>query len=470
MKKIALMYLAFFTPFLFAQWEPEIRLTFDDSTSYTSINNARWVSAEGNIIHAVWYDHRDGNDEIYYKRSTDDGTNWGADTRLTDEPQTSAYPSIATSGDNIHIVWFDGRDFNWEIYYKRSTDGGLTWEPDTGLTLDPANSQFTSVAVSGTNVHVVWREERDGNLEIYYKRSTDNGTTWESDIRLTSNTARSVEPTVAASESYVHVAWSDDRDTNWEIYYKRSTDGGVTWEPDMRFTNNPTRSEFNSIAVSGSNVHVVWQNNYDIYHRRSTDDGLTWEPDTALTDFGLARNPSIVSSGNNLHVVWFDYRDSNYEIYYKRSTDNGITWEPDTRLTDNAFFSARPSATCSDSGVHVIFYEDRDGNYEIYYKRNPTGNPGVQDRSYSTNISEILFVPTIFRDRIKIRFTQPSEKRLHLTLYNIYGAKLWEKSYSNTPSSLVIHDAEIRRLPAAVYFLFVSSDKRKFGSVKLIKQ
>jgi hypothetical protein len=68
-------------------------------------------------------------------------------------------------------VWQDHRDGNAEVYYKRSTDGGLSWDPDTRLTNNSANSQFASVAVSGAVVHVVWEDGRDGNSEIYYRRN-----------------------------------------------------------------------------------------------------------------------------------------------------------------------------------------------------------------------------------------------------------------------------------------------------------
>jgi hypothetical protein len=38
-----------------------------------------------------------------------------------------------------------------------------------------------------------------------------------------------------------------------------------------------------------------------------------------------------------------------------------------------------PSITASGLAVHVIWWGDRDGNREIYYKRNPTGNSGTEE-------------------------------------------------------------------------------------------
>jgi len=58
------------------------------------------------------------------------------------------------------------------------------WEPDVRLSNYPATNMQTSynqawcVAVSGNNVHVAWTDERDGHAEIYYKRSTNNGVSW----------------------------------------------------------------------------------------------------------------------------------------------------------------------------------------------------------------------------------------------------------------------------------------------------
>ncbi len=181
-------------------------------------------------------------DEIYYKRSTDGGLSWGTDTRLTNNSTGSYMPSVSASGSTVHVVWFDERDGNIEIYYKRSTDGGLSWGTDIRLTYNSAVSFYPSVSVLGSTVHVVWFDSRDGNYEIYYKRSTDGGLSWGTDIRLTNNSAGSYVPSFSVSGSAVHVVWYDDRDGNNEIYYKCSTDGGLSWGTDIRLTNNTAAS------------------------------------------------------------------------------------------------------------------------------------------------------------------------------------------------------------------------------------
>ncbi|MFZ4590733.1 MAG: T9SS type A sorting domain-containing protein [Ignavibacteria bacterium] len=370
-----------------AQWQPDVRLTNNTSGSYTSLNNSWCVASSGTAVHVVWFDYRDGNPAIYYKRSTDAGVNWGIDTRLTNNTGNSVNPSIAVSGSFVNVVWQDARDGNQEIYFKRSTDAGITWGADIRLTKNNSLSENPSIAVSGPVVNVVWRDERDGNREIYYKHSTNAGTSWGMETRLTNNTAESSLPSVALSGSVVYVVWVDRRDVQEQIYFKRSTDAGVNWGADTRLTNNNAGSYNPSVAVSGSAVHIVWFDirdyNREIYYKRSIDGGASWEADVRLTnDTAFSFYPSVALSGSTVHVLWIDTREGNYEVYYKHSIDAGISWGADTRLTNNTAHSAWTSVSVSGSAVNVVWEDNRDGNYEIYYKRNPTGNPlGIQNIS-----------------------------------------------------------------------------------------
>ena len=50
---------------LFAQWQPDVRLTNDPANSNTSINHAWSMTTSGSVVHVVWWDERDGNYEIY---------------------------------------------------------------------------------------------------------------------------------------------------------------------------------------------------------------------------------------------------------------------------------------------------------------------------------------------------------------------------------------------------------------------
>ena len=453
---------------LYSQWQEDLRLTNDPGWSTTSFNNAWCIAANGDSVHVVWSDDRDGNSEIYYKRSVDGGINWDPDVRLTDNNAISEYPALAVSESFVHIIWSDSRDGNYEIYYKRSTDGGTSWGNDIPLTVDLNWSAYPSISSSGNNIYVVWMDNRDGNWEIYFKGSIDNGINWSADTRLTNDTHDSYNPSVSAEGPEVHIAWYDYRDGNAEIYYKRSSDGGVNWGTDARLTNYAGSSIAPSISAANSFVHVVWQDDRDgehkIFYMRSTDDGINWGQDTCLTDEDSSYLPSVAVSGLNVHLVWaFEY-PLNREIFYKRSTDRGVSWEQNIRLTNASTESWLPSISVSGSIVNVLWRDERDGNYEIYYKRNPSGNvTAVEDNKIIPGLFQLeQNYPNPFNPSTVISWQSSVGIRQTLKVYDALGNEIvtlvddykpagnYEVKFSAKGGSVSGGDATT--LPSGIYF------------------
>lgn len=431
MKKIILFHLLF-SSLLFTQWQADYRLTNDPAISYVSENNARCISSVVNFVHAVWYDYRNGDSEIYYKRSTDDGVNWIADIRLTTNIGHSWYPAIAINNADIHVFWSDLRDGSSdEIYYKKSSNSGFNWSSDYRLTNQMAFSQYPSAAVSGNNVHVVWQDMRDGNWEIYYKRSSNAGISWSSDIRLTNQIASSKYPCVTTNGTIVIITWDDQRDGSAdEIYSIRSTNNGLNWLAEVNLSASPSAySQRSSVICTGSFIHAVWGennlNNWEIYYKKSSDAGISWGSILRLTNAaGFSQNPNITISGSFLHLVWWDDREGDREIFYKRSTNNGTNWDADTRLTNSMGISQLPSVSASGSILHVMWQDLRDGNFEIYYKRNPNGNiTGITGNVYETPSEFILCqnYPNPFNPVTNIEFNVPKESLVKLSIYDISG-------------------------------------------------
>jgi hypothetical protein len=461
-----------------AQWEPDVRLTNDPDSSVTSYNQAWCIASSGDFVHVVWYDNRDGNWEIYYKRSTDGGISWESDERLTNDPAISGSPALAVSGYILHVVWRDERDGNREIYYKRSTDGGLTWSADIRLTADPAVSSVPSIAVSGSHVHLIWRDDRDGNTEIYYKRSTDDGLTWKPDQRLTNDVNQSYNPSLATSGSDVHVVWNDDREGYLKIYYKNSSDGGITWGEDTKLIDTYL-AQLPTVAASGSKIYVAWNElvgtgDFDLYYKRSTDGGQSWEEGQWLTAIsGTSKCINLSVSGSIVHAVWEDDREGEYGIYYKRSDDEGINWSLDTLLSDNASGrSEHPSVATAGSTVHVLWYDDRDENFEVYYKRNPTGGfPVGTNNELTVNTDNTPGIyPNPASTFIHFKFINElnassgnSEKGIIFTIRNIFGQEVLSKQIQNNESFV-----DVSGLQNGIYFAGVKTGDKQTISRKLI--
>jgi len=358
-----------------ADWTPAKRLTWN--LAWSGVPNLAIDSS--NTIHVVWEDDISGNREIYYTRSTDEGITWSAAQRLTWNSGECRFPAIAIDGsDTIHVVWEDDTPGNHDIYYTRSADKGLTWSAAQRLTWNSGGSYNANLAIDGSGtIHVVWDDDTPGNFEIYYRRSSDGGATWSAAKRLTWNSGESRFPAIAIDGSgTIHIVWDDNTPGSAEIYYKGSTDGGSTWSPAKRLTWTSGGSYDAVLAIESSNtIHVVWfdftPGNVELYYKRSSDGGATWSAASRLTsNSGGSYCPAIARDGSDaIHVVWEDQTPGFSEIYYKKSTDGGTTWSQDNRLTWNSGTSADPViAIDTNSIIHVVWFDHTPGNPEIYYK------------------------------------------------------------------------------------------------------
>jgi hypothetical protein len=217
------------------------------------------IAVDDSNIYVVWEDGTLGSPEIYFKRSDDGGITWTADMRLTNNAGGSYSPAIAVNGSNIYVVWYDDTPGNYEIYFKRSGNGGASWGDNKRLRAANLGDAYSpAIAVDGLNIYVVWHDYTPGDSEIYFRKSDTGGGNWITKKSITNNAGGSYSPAIAVDSSDIYVVWYDDTPGNSEIYFKKSNDGGVTWTAGKKLTNNTGNSATPAMAVDGSNIYVVW--------------------------------------------------------------------------------------------------------------------------------------------------------------------------------------------------------------------
>jgi hypothetical protein len=383
------------------------------------------IAVSGAYVFVVWHDFRNAQPDIYLRISADGGSTWGPETRLTAPGGDGAHPSIAASGAYVRAVWGSTRDGQAEVYSRGSTDYGATWDAEVRLSETPYESWVSTVELSGQRAYVGWVDYRDANEEEYLRRSDDAGATWGAVTRLTTDAADSWAPSIGVSGENVHFLWFDRRDAGVSdvdvenklnealtlvglpaspppardpaVYYlppfiQRIQDKqqAVAVAAPGWVAGGGDPSALQAIMLQFQALYSTWTVGWEIYYKRSTDGGATWTSDTRLTDApSLSQRPSVATSGSQVYVVWFDGRGGDLQVFSKHSPDGGVTWEPDVQLssaTGNPLAdSMHPSIAVGSSGVHVVWYDLRDGNAEIYYKRCANacslGHPSVGSQS-----------------------------------------------------------------------------------------
>jgi hypothetical protein len=98
-----------------------------------------------------------------------------------------------------------------------------------------------------------------------------------------------------------------------------------------------------------------------------------WGQDLRVTtDSHDSHTPSLaIDSAGNSHIVWADNRDGSYEIYYEKKSSTGQTLINDQRLTThttNADYVKPKILLDSDLNLHILWYTDfNTGNSDLHY-------------------------------------------------------------------------------------------------------
>ena len=362
----------------YARWFGSITFTvllvfsvyvFASSTSsHASSSSDEVEAASGSNRFVVWQDNTPGKPDILLRRSTDNGATWKPTRNLSNNPGLSTFAQIAVSGSNVYVVWlqWNAESTLGDIFFKRSADNGATWSAN--INISTSGKIFTSqprIAFSGTNVYIVWDEEQQPVPgDVFFRRSTDNGATWKSIVNISNNPEDTNQhPRIIASGNNVYVTWNHY--PAYEALFRRSTDGGATWKTIVNLSDGFAASGTARIAVSGSNVYIAWSEG-GILFRHSTDNGATWQPTKNL---GVGLGPAMASSGSNVYLVWLVKRPvgAYYNLIFSGSPDNGATWGAKVTIKSGGLLdSYSGSVVASGNNAYVVWSQAYTG--DIYFR------------------------------------------------------------------------------------------------------
>jgi hypothetical protein len=146
------------------------------------------------------------------------------------------------------------------------------------------------------------------------------------------------EPAVAADPGAPYVYQMTTRYTTSpaELIFRRSVDGGATWEADQVFEPN-SGDPLVEVADDGTVYTLgIVGNQWDLLLKRSFDHGLTWD-DPPIDILGPGPNtwgdrPTMVVSpdGQDVYVSY-----NRGDIYVVASHDGGATFDDEVRVTNN---------------------------------------------------------------------------------------------------------------------------------------
>lgn len=312
-----------------------------------------------NVIHSVWAEevYQDGTPvgrEVFYTRSTDGGTVWSAPVDISGNLATiSGEPVIHVAADQsneIHVVWEEqnpSEDLNGvEVYYTRSTDGGLTWpvanQRNVSQLTDSSGSPYLFVDATAThNVHVAWTDYGGVSSsfgEIRYAKSADGGASFSGAVVISTVGVDAEQVAIAADSATVQAVWQQDVATGTgdkRLYHSRSTNGGTSFEAPKRLSTTTNFEVEPAIVIDGNaRVHVAWEAHYptgggDIFWTRSTNAGVSFAVPANRSNNASTTSQTVFigGAGNKIEMFWMeDTGVGTRQAYTTRTNNGGTSW------------------------------------------------------------------------------------------------------------------------------------------------
>ncbi|MCB8952551.1 MAG: exo-alpha-sialidase [Ardenticatenales bacterium] len=341
-------------------------------------------------LYVAWTDFNAG--ARIFSTYSDNGTNWSTPVALSASgvDVQGAWPTVAPNGD-VYVGWVRWNPYSSgpiDIEIARSTNGGVSYSlvtnPMTGQVNPRAATPTASCgrpALNGNirylpspqiavgpngNLHAIYSYDPDGYntgdvVNVYYRRSTDNGATWQPEILLNDDgtTRDQYQPTLSVSATGRVVAgWYDRRNDGnnllFQYYIRVSEDGGVTWQPSQLI------SDVQSPIYLDPNLATCYHGDYDTQTQVPGFGYIQWSDD---------RN---VVSGHQDPDVWFDKQAFSPDFTLDVTPANRNICVP-----NNAVYNVAVGQVLGFTDPVALSASGVPTGYNPYFSTNPVIPPGT---------------------------------------------------------------------------------------------
>ena len=126
---------------------------------------------------------------------------------------------FATNENNENLILNDDPLQILDNKNKNVPLSGYTFSTITNITNNNHDSVYAQIAAIDNNVYVVWQESitdnsKETNYEIFLKKSQDHGNTFSKAINLSNNSGFSEHPQIAVSKNGIFIIWADNTNSN----------------------------------------------------------------------------------------------------------------------------------------------------------------------------------------------------------------------------------------------------------------
>ncbi|MBD3382870.1 MAG: T9SS type A sorting domain-containing protein [candidate division Zixibacteria bacterium] len=445
---------------------------------------------------AVWKDSRSDDGDIYFQRMNEFGSKLG-DAILVNDDGTIAIqnsPAIGSAENGRSAVcWADGRQAEdisgISIFAQRFTSSGSRIG-DNIIVNDDLDGTATLHAEPDCDITgdgemiVVWRDQRDGNDDIYCQTFSTPGFPIGSNFKINQHEYPCYNPRVvsAGNDQFVVAFNSLIDDKTFVFLQVVNIDGGLSGENYII----PVDSSLNQhkdfdLAAHPALEHFViaWINETEIdteIHSMMLDlDGNVIESVKIISsqpNLGFDRIRAGMDADGNYAVTWTDQRGYIKRAYQAFVDEAGIIQGnlPVSRYSGDAR-DEYPAVAVDGKNAVTVWCDNRNlgRGYDVFVNStvyNPTSADDDSDLPLPTDISLAQNYPNPFNPATTISFSLEREySNVELDVINMLGQTVNRHTFNNLPAGSHSLEFDASGLSSGVYFYRLSA-----GNISLTKK
>lgn len=275
-----------------------------------------------------------------FTRSTDKGDNYEYCLNFAE----SIYWGMNAVGPDGALYMSSNNSLVLSSHNAWKTDEDLVWDPVsiadlTNTFLAPPDSDPNPGGIKGqSNIAVnhapgalngqvyvlqsVFKTDIGDPMDVMFTRSLDGGQTWSPAVRVNDDQGAEWQwfgTMSVAPNGRIDVVWLDTRDNPGTVlsslYYSNSTDGGITWSPNERMSqefdphlgwpNQSKMGDYYHMVSDNEGAHLAWTATFngeqDVYYAHITISGsATQEPGSAAASRLVSNTPNPFSDQTSI--------------------------------------------------------------------------------------------------------------------------------------------------------------------------
>ncbi|MDD8044292.1 MAG: hypothetical protein PHC78_11070, partial [Verrucomicrobiota bacterium] len=317
-----------------------------------------------------------------------------------------SYPEIVVENDTVHALWFSRVDDN-AVCYRRSTDGGETWEPifqfyqdDVDLNGIVSYPVERHMAVHGDYVHIAFGARGDGSTglsgQFVYLRSTDGGQSFEEPRAFSTGGWHAYNVYLSADADRTLLCyqrqrnWNDDYPFEFSAVVLTSEDNGATFTETVAATGDNNWYLFDCFGAGDQIAVQCYQStwsSYSLFMAVSGDGGQTFHQTLVTVPSANGAHKStnphdehyspVIAGANGRIYTMFLALDENDQraVYFCRTIDNGESFEAPINLTADtgitaSLLTSQFTLTAVQDEVYVLIHTS---NAKLYLRKSVDG-------------------------------------------------------------------------------------------------